>query len=125
MNKMSTKRYTVSISENENGGSVVETQRYATLEEACEFTFKRLESWAAERGLVGGLEEAERDDIRRHLAVRGRWIEDGSEPSEIWITIKGNQAEASSKGFADIEYDLRDETQHRLEDQALAQEDAE
>ena len=125
MSKMSTKRYTVSISENENGGSVVETQQYATLAEACVSTFKRLESWAAERGLDGGLDEAERDGIRRHLAVRGRWIEDGSEPSEIWITIKGNQSEASPEGFADIEYDLREESQRRFEEETLALEDAE
>lgn len=52
-------------------------------------------------------------------------MEDGAEPCEIWITIEDACAEKGSAGFADIEYDLREESQRRFENEALAQEDAE
>lgn len=65
------KRFTVSVSENENSGSVVETRKYASLEAALRFMIKRFESWAEGRGLMGGLDDADLEDIRQHRAVRG------------------------------------------------------
>ena len=124
MNK-NEKRFTVSVSETENGGSTAETHHYASFDAALRFTIKRFESWAEGLGLVDGLEETDREDIRKHRSVRGTWLEDGAEPSEIWITIEDACEPKRSTGFADITFDVRDESQRRLEDEALAQEDCE
>ena len=93
-------------------------------DEAKTFLKNRLTEWYEEQGF--GTEDAESESeeawTRRGIFVTLR--EDGVEPLMCRLDI----ADDSHSGASDplqVDLDLRDETQRRLEDEALAQEDAE
>ena len=93
-------------------------------DEAKAFLKKRLTEWYEEQGLGTEDAESESEDAwtRRGIFVTLR--EDGVEPLMFRLDI----ADDSHSGASDpllVDLDLRDETQRRLEDEALAQEDAE
>ena len=93
-------------------------------DEAKAFLKNRLTEWYEEQGF--GSEDAESESeeawTRRGIFVTLR--EDGVEPLMFRLDIEdGSRSGESDPLLVDI--DLRDETQRRLEDEALAQEDAE
>ena len=97
---------------------------FQTADEAKAFLKNRLTEWYEEQGF--GTEDAESESeeawTRRGIFVTLR--EDGVEPLMFRLDI----ADDSRSGASDplqVDLDLRDETQRRLEDEALAQEDAE
>ena len=97
---------------------------FRTADEAKAFLKDRLTEWYVDRGF--GTEDAESESeeawTRRGIFVTLR--EDGVEPETFRLDI----ADGSQHGENDplqVDLDLRDETQCRLEDDALAQEDAE
>ena len=97
---------------------------FQTADEAKAFLKNRLTEWYAEQGF--GTEDAESESeeawTRRGIFVTLR--EDGVEPLMFRLDI----ADDSHSGASDplqVDLDLRDETQRRLEDEALTQEDAE
>ena len=97
---------------------------FQTADEAKAFLKDRLTEWYEEQGL--GTEDAESESeeawTRRGIFVTLR--EDGVEPLMFRLDIEdGSRSGESDPLLVDI--DLRDETQRRLEDEALAQEDAE
>ena len=97
---------------------------FQTADEAKAFLKNRLTEWYEEQGF--GSEDAESESeeawTRRGIFVTLR--EDGVEPLMFRLDI----ADDSRSGASDplqVDLDLRAETQRRLEDEALAQEDAE
>ena len=97
---------------------------FQTADEAKAFLKDRLTEWYEEQGF--GTEDAESESeeawTRRGIFVTLR--EDGVEPLMFRLDIEdGSRSGESDPLLVDI--DLRDETQRRLEDEALAQEDAE
>lgn len=97
---------------------------FQTADEAKAFLKDRLTEWYEEQGF--GTEDAESESeeawTRRGIFVTLR--EDGVEP----LMFRFDIADDSRSGASDplqVDLDLRDETQRRLEDEALAQEDAE
>ena len=106
----------------EHDAPVERTFRIA--DEAKAFLKNRLTEWYEEQGF--GSEDAESESeeawTRRGIFVTLR--EDGVEPLMFRLDIEdGSRSGESDPLLVDI--DLRDETQRRLEDEALAQEDAE
>ena len=97
---------------------------FQTADEAKAFLKDRLTEWYEEQGF--GTEDAESESeeawTRRGIFVTVR--EDGVESLMFRLDIEdGSRSGESNPLLVDI--DLRDETQRRLEDEALAQEDAE
>ena len=93
-------------------------------DEAKAFLKNRLTEWYEEQGFGTEDAESESEDAwtRRGIFVTLR--EDGVEPLMFRLDIEdGSRSGESDPLLVDI--DLRDETQRRLEDEALAQEDAE
>ena len=93
-------------------------------DEAKAFLKNRLTEWYEEQGF--GTEDAE-SEAEDAWTLRGIFVtlrEDGVEPLMFRLDIEdGSRSGESDPLLVDI--DLRDETQRRLEDEALAQEDAE
>ena len=106
----------------EHGAPVERTFR--TTDEAKAFLKNRLTAWYEEQGF--GTEDAE-SESEDAWTLRGIFVtlrEDGVEPLMFRLDIEdGSRSGESDPLLVDI--DLRDETQRRLEDEALAQEDAE
>ena len=97
---------------------------FQTADEAKAFLKDRLTEWYEEQGF--GTEDAE-SESEDAWTLRGIFVtlrEDGVEPLMFRLDIEdGSRSGESDPLLVDI--DLRDETQRRLEDEALAQEDAE
>ena len=97
---------------------------FQTADEAKAFQKDRLTEWYEEQGF--GTEDAE-SESEDAWTLRGIFVtlrEDGVEPLMFRLDIEdGSRSGESDPLLVDIA--LRDETQRRLEDEALAQEDAE
>ena len=97
---------------------------FQTADEAKAFLKDRLTEWYEEQGF--GTEDAESESeeawTRRGIFVTLR--EDGVEPLMFRLDIEDGSRSGESDPLL-VDLDLRDETQRRLEDQALAREDAE
>ena len=97
---------------------------FQTADEAKAFLKDRLTEWYEEQGFGTEDVESEAEDA---WTLRGIFVtlrEDGVEPLIFRLDIEdGSRSGESDPLLVDI--DLRDETQRRLEDEALAQEDAE
>ena len=97
---------------------------FQTADEAKAFLKDRLTEWYEEQGF--GTEDAESESeeawTRRGIFVTVR--EDGVEPLMFRLDIEDGSRSGESDPLL-VDLDLRDETQRRLEDEALAQEDAE
>ena len=97
---------------------------FQTADEAKAFLKDRLTEWYEEQGF--GSEDAESESeeawTRRGIFVTLR--EDGVESLMFRLDIEDGSRSGESDPLL-VDLDLRDETQRRLEDEALAQEDAE
>ena len=97
---------------------------FQTADEAKAFLKNRLTEWYEEQGFGTEDAESESEDAWTLRGIFVKLREDGIEPLMFRLDIEdGSRSGESDPLLVDI--DLRDETQRRLEDEALAQEDAE
>ena len=97
---------------------------FQTADEAKAFLKNRLTEWYEEQGFGSEDAESESEEAWTRRGIFVTLHEDGVEPLMFRLDIEdGSRSGESDPLLVDI--DLRDETQRRLEDEALAQEDAE
>ena len=97
---------------------------FQTADEAKAFLKDRLTEWYEEQGFGTEDAESESEEAWTRCGIFVTLREDGVEPLMFRLDIEdGSRSGESDPLLVDI--DLRDETQRRLEDEALAQEDAE